>query len=557
MSMRRLLILAFLAAVPLAWAGEPAAPQTVSDDDLDLVFFHSSRPYRLRLHLQIQGKSYTAHWVEVMKSLFRFLDQNGDGVLSAAELEHAPSVTQLKQMIQGVTDLEADEPPKIADLTDNPKAGVTLAQLQGYYHRVGVAPWQVDWVAQTSDTVSMDDAILNKLGAKDERLTKEEMKKAAEVLFKLDTDGDEILTLFEISPNGYSGNFNFRGNLQTKGVPFFLLDRADRGRELLAAAIVERYDRNKDGKLTANELSLPKELQQGLGVKPGEALTAKHLARWPDLPVDLELVVRLDGAGSEGIVILPSKDGAPGALAKAAAITRTGMVNVKLPREQIEFVRLDTTPQRIQRIQQTNMQLFDSLAKNGGDVLESRDIFQPPFALVAVFRLADRNGDNKLTRSEYQQFLELQQKLVTRSTVLTLVDRGRSLFDFLDADHDHRLSRRELMTMWDRLAPWADPKTGALECKNIPQQCQIIVSHGKPPQMDSDPGAAGALRPETRLRGPLWFRKMDRNADGDVSRAEFLGTDEQFKKLDRNGDGLIDLEEAEAAEREKKKSRPR
>ena len=50
-------------------------------------------------------------------------------------------------------------------------------------------------------------------------------------------------------------------------------------------------------------------------------------------------------------------------------------------------------------------------------------------------------------------------------------------------------------------------------------------------------------RPLTR--GPLWFQKMDRNRDGDVSRKEFLGTDEQFKQIDTDGDGLISLEEAQ------------
>ena len=56
--------------------------------------------------------------------------------------------------------------------------------------------------------------------------------------------------------------------------------------------------------------------------------------------------------------------------------------------------------------------------------------------------------------------------------------------------------------------------------------------------------------------GPLWFRKMDRNRDGDVSRREFLGTDSEFRKIDTDGDGLISLEEAMAAEKLFRKSKP-
>jgi hypothetical protein len=46
-------------------------------------------------------------------------------------------------------------------------------------------------------------------------------------------------------------------------------------------------------------------------------------------------------------------------------------------------------------------------------------------------------------------------------------------------------------------------------------------------------------------RGPLWFRKMDRNGDGDVSPREFLGSRDDFRRIDTDGDGLISAEEAE------------
>jgi hypothetical protein len=54
--------------------------------------------------------------------------------------------------------------------------------------------------------------------------------------------------------------------------------------------------------------------------------------------------------------------------------------------------------------------------------------------------------------------------------------------------------------------------------------------------------------PPARYGGPLWFQKMDRNHDGDVSPREFLGPFEQFKKIDADGDGLIDAKEADRAD---------
>src|SRR5262249_5421052 len=56
-------------------------------------------------------------------------------------------------------------------------------------------------------------------------------------------------------------------------------------------------------------------------------------------------------------------------------------------------------------------------------------------------------------------------------------------------------------------------------------------------------GMGTGLRAPTK--GPLWFRKMDKNGDGDVSFTEFLGTREEFNRIDTDGDGLIDADEAE------------
>jgi Ca2+-binding EF-hand superfamily protein len=199
---------------------------------------------------------------------------------------------------------------------------------------------------------------------------------------------------------------------------------------------------------------------------------------------------------------------------------------------------------------------FEALAGKDG-VLSEKKIYQPPFTFVALLRLADRNGDNCLSHKELADYLKVQEKFLFSTSHLTVVDRGASLFEFIDADHDGRLSPRELRTTWQRLSMWDRDKTGRIARRQVPQQFQIVLSHSQS-RGNPNAGVQGfANLPLVRdtQRGPLWYRKMDRNGDGDVSRREFLGTIEQFRRIDSDGDGLIDVGEAERADEAVRKRR--
>jgi hypothetical protein len=120
----------------------------------------------------------------------------------------------------------------------------------------------------------------------------------------------------------------------------------------------------------------------------------------------------------------------------------------------------------------------------------------------------------------------------------------------LDENRDGRLGVRELRTSWNRLLP-LEPGDGEVVTKAaIRPSVSLRVTRG----LDRFNGALAQF--DVRLqnpnqsspvprKGPVWFRKMDRNADGDISRIEFLGTRAEFDSIDTDRDELISLQEAE------------
>ncbi|MBP3958293.1 EF-hand domain-containing protein [Gemmata sp. G18] len=126
------------------------------------------------------------------------------------------------------------------------------------------------------------------------------------------------------------------------------------------------------------------------------------------------------------------------------------------------------------------------------------------------------------------------EKIARGVVSLTAVPGPVGLFDLLDADRDGQLSVAELRRAKTVLVDAASTDTGV--------SLVIVSGIAKPP-------AVPLIRTFTREAGPQWFRAMDRNGDGFVSVREFLGTPEQFRKLDRDGDGLLSAEEAEKVEK--------
>jgi Ca2+-binding EF-hand superfamily protein len=528
---------ATLSAAPM-----PAPPA----DSQDFVFLASTRPVLLRVHVQVGGRPCTASWEEFTKKLFAWFDRDGDGVLSKAEVERTPNELYLLAHFQGAIGLNIQGPTllRLEDVDADKDGKVTPAELADYYRRTGLlGPIRISLGSSAEATAAVTDALFDHLDAdKDGKLSAKELENAAALLRSLDQDEDEMLTPAELA----SGRVN-------RAVPPAPLDLAGRVKanrkeshplieikpgepaDGLAQQVLAHYD----GKLDAEEFA------GFLRRTPDAEFTARVGSVVPGGSVT-SFLLRQVGEGMSLAEVPPVRiEMAKGQTGLLAVVRRLDPQTLKVSvGDTILALYVSEDNQAATRgPKQFYLRQFRLAAKKG--VLERKQAMQIDF-LNQLFDLADRDGDGKLTEKELQGWLDLVEDGAGSRAVLTATDQGRSLFELLDADRDGRLSLRELRTAWSRLRPHARDGAGLAKA-DIPRRVQVTLGLGR--QAFPVPSSTG----KPAVSAPLWFRKMDRNNDGDVSPREFLGTPEDFDRLDLDKDGLISADEARQAEERLKK----
>ncbi len=311
-------------------------------------------------------------------------------------------------------------------------------------------------------------------------------------------------------------------------------------------------------KWTRKQIPFDEETFALLDVDKDGALDDKEMEAFVRRDPDLCLTVSLDGKDDKPLA-LEAVSGKPAALATKLRIDgEVGLLDLGITRLELrrgqEKNRADMLASFV--MPQLKIQFKQADKDNNGylDEAEAKTV-----SLGGSFKQMDRDGDGKLYEKEVLDYFDAMREMRKRASngtaTLVLSDQSRGLFDLLDTNRDGRLSVREIKQMPKLLAQLDRENKAFLSRGDIPESHRLSIRRGS---MKRDFGYQEAIFVSTLMgedsdepkttRGPLWFRKMDRNRDGDVSRKEFLFGEELFRKLDTDGDGLIGVEEAEKAQ---------
>ncbi len=488
-----------------------AAPSLPPSDEIDILYFAPSGPRLLRLHLRIDGQPYRQKFEALINRIFDGCDRNRDGVIDAREAVRLPS---LGGRGGGVAFLlgggvHVAQRPEL-------KKNLTRAGLEAHYAAAGIVPFQLRGGAGGAGgqrTPARITARVFKLldADGDGELSARELAAAERKLLKFDADDDELVVLDELMDAEADGD-----GPQTPGpagndfIPLTGASSASEALRRLKEMGRDRLPTRPDAEVTVNRKSESGEL----------SVTADRLAAG----------VRLR-KGATTVLEIGSVELTLGGPALAGNIFLAAFDDASRYKEL--FARADAD-------------------RNG--YLDRKEAAGVPF-FAANFDAIDADGDGMIFEREVAAHVKrtaaLQAGVKAATVTLSVEEQGQGLFDLLDLNRDGVLSVREL-----RRAPEVLKRLGvkALAPADVPRQLRAGFAAGggglggfRVLLFD----AGGAARPSLPApkKGPEWFRKMDRNGDGDVSRSEWLGTEEEFERIDTDRDGLLGLEEAEAYEK--------
>jgi Ca2+-binding EF-hand superfamily protein len=538
-----------LASTAFADDKPPAGTESVQD----LIFLGDNRPIFIRLRMSLGPQPFRVAWMNSVKAMYAYLDRNNDGTLTKEEADRGALATLVRVANGGATAM-----PR-GDLDVHPKDGIVSLDELSDALRVALGPFRVQVGKVASGKT---DALFTQLdGDKDGKLTRLELTEAASSLHKLDLDDDELIDILELEPftdplNMQMDEMNGRRPRSLEGPPVVELYPDDSSLRPVRL-LLKKYDKPTgrttslgDNKLTRSEFAIDATAFAKADVDGDGSLDTEELRRFlaratPD--IELKISFSADATGSATVAVEGSKP-----LPAWIKVKPLGTGDVEIAADEVRLeIHVDDGAAALAGSRQTYMAQFEAADADNNGYVEKSEVTKDkdhPSPLASLFDILDRDGDGKLYPKELNEFVDKQGAAARDRMVLTTSDQGRAIFSILDLNRDRRLGHREIRGTLDRVGTWDRDGDARITADEIPHYYQLTLGRGQLGGISNigifvDRRIEGqAVDPITS--GPNWFRRMDRNRDGDVSAREFLGPRAQFQRLDRDKDGLIDATEA-------------
>jgi len=389
----------------------------------------------------------------------------------------------------------------------------------------------------------------------DGAISEEELKSASRTLRFRDLDNDETFSVSELLPHRDPRSQDAAVAPDAVSLPFFhVIDHESAQRA--AERITQRY--GHDGQISA-ELLRQRGGIDGVPGFPDRTLLIDDVRAVVEMPqfhmiMEVSLSVK---ANTSTIKVAIDRDAS--AFCKPDAKQKFGEYSLVIDGLPLKVTALGGSANDRRNTQGFLGQTF---VMSDGDRNQYLDENEFPGVMEALnrsgvraeFKAVDLDGDAMVTREEVFSFARRDQMAAASRVEVSVKQDGKTLFGLLDKNSDRRLSAREVRSGGDVLKTYDFNQDSKFADSELGTEFVLAISLGRPEfrresgqtdMMSMQMRAGDAILPGSEsLRGPEWFRRMDRNQDGDVSPREFLGMAQQFVQIDSDSDKLISADEA-------------
>ncbi|MFM7058081.1 MAG: hypothetical protein ACKO2P_14275 [Planctomycetota bacterium] len=527
----------------------PELPPTERFDIARMLVLAPNGPVLTELRLAVAGRPYR-QWIGGF--LGKLLDTDSNGALTTAELALLPTRFRALLGLPGSRPLLVPQLTLELELASEQQDSVSVTDFQKWVR--SRLPRAFSLIAQpqpADDAIRLSSLLDTDL---DGAVAPAELTQATRVLRFRDLDDDETLTLAELLP--YRDPLSQLAAITPTVANLPFLHLTDESTAAVAAQqLLRRY--GADGQLPTERLRLASDDAAKL---PRSSASATELTPWLlTIPVHVTLEFRLSDKANLSELSVQISEAAAGFCQLTSATrgdaqlsldglklvlqARGGGANDRMITRGLlgqQFTQADAD--RSQSLDESEFPAVLEMVRNAG--------------VTADFPDLDLDADLQLTRSELLGSVEREQAVIASSIEVGVEQEGRTLFSRIDSDADRRLTRRELRLASSTFTELDADQDGKISDMDLQTSYRLTIGLGRSDLRRNDgrmsmqmmqAGITDAiLPPDSSLAGPVWFQRMDRNRDGDVSAREFPGTPDMFDKLDANHDGLINAAEAQS-----------